>query len=83
VESFDQVRCGFDYVGNYDFGRASQAQCNISVEHAVFPGPVLDSYCYHDGFAKCGMVLLFTMPLVFPVQLILHYLGIEFQEHQR
>ena len=82
MESFGQVRWRFCYVGNYDFWRASQAQCNASVEYAVFPGPVLDSYCYHDGFAKCGMALLFSMLLV-PVQLILHYLGIEFQECQR
>jgi hypothetical protein len=61
VESFDQVRWGSCHVGNYDLWRASQAQCDVSVERAVFPGPVLDSYCYHDGFAKCGMALSFSM----------------------
>jgi hypothetical protein len=61
VEHFDGFHSRFCFTGGYGHWRASQAECDTSMEHIVFPSPVLDSRRSYDGVTVPGMLFLFAM----------------------
>jgi hypothetical protein len=61
VEHYDKFHSRFCFTGGYDLWRASQAECDTSMEHVVFPSPILDSCCSYDGVTVRGMFFLFAM----------------------
>jgi hypothetical protein len=58
VESSNETHCGFFFVGNCDSRRASEAEFDASMGHAVYPRLALDVWLCLDGGAVCGMSLL-------------------------
>jgi hypothetical protein len=82
VESSDEIHCGFFFVGSYDSRRASEAEFDEPMEHAVFPSLVLDFWLCLDGGTVCGMSLLSSILPSSPGRFILlYYPAIVFQEY--
>jgi hypothetical protein len=82
VARHDDIHHGYFFVEYSDWWSALQASRDASMEHAVFPRPVLDRCVFRGGHARYGMSLLSPLPSSLARLDGFSLLDITFPEHQ-